>query len=316
MPTPNYTEDDLQNGIQDNAPVVPIDDANTVYNPNRKLTPDELVQKFYSVKEKEPELDQAKIERLQRMGRINQLGQGAKVLADIAGTALGANVRRRQPDTTAPALYQNYQTMLDKYKDQEDAYNIRDFQTKRQNAQFGLQRADRETAQEFANRRQAAIEKNNEARTALDNSKFLASLRQKQEALDNTKAYQKGRLGLEGEKVKIAKEKNDQGKEKPFDPVQVKDKFGNSVKLDQGQWDALYQSAMRDSEFTNGNLKAEISKYKDLPDGGVKQIARAYHDYNQQKEYKANEKAALEQHRQQASPVKTNSTKKVPTFFQ
>lgn len=312
MPTPNYTEDDFQNGIPGNAPVVPIENANAVYNPKRKLTPDELVQQFYSVKEKAPEVDNAKIDRLRRMGRLNQLAQGTKVLADIAGTAMGANVRKRQPDSTAPALFQSYQNALDKYKDQTDAYNLRDFSVKRQNAQLGLQRADKETAQEFANRRQAAIEKNNEAKTALENSKFLAGLRQKQEALNNTKAYQKGRLGIEGEKLKLAKEKNDLVKEKPFDPVQVEDKFGNSIKLDQGQWDNLYQSAMKDSEFTNGNLKAEISKYKDLPDGGVKQIARAYYDYKKNQEYNANERAALEKRRQE----KSTTTKKVPSFFQ
>lgn len=168
-------------------------------------THEELLQSFYDVKEKAPEVDQAKIDRLRRMGRLNQLAQGTKVLADIAGTAMGANVRKRQPDSTAPALFQSYQNTLDKYKDQTDAYNLRDFSVKRQNAQLGLQRADKETAQEFANRRQAAIEKNNEAKTALENSKFLLGLKQKQQQIDNLKAYQEARLKIDKEKLKIGK---------------------------------------------------------------------------------------------------------------
>ncbi|MDD2304505.1 MAG: hypothetical protein PHP53_07400 [Prolixibacteraceae bacterium] len=152
-------------------------------------THEELLQSFYDVKEKAPEIDQAKVDRLRRMGRLNQLAQETKVLADIAGTAMGANVRKRQPDSTAPALFQSYQNTLDKYRDQTDDYNLRDFSVNRQNAQYGIQRADKETAQDFANRRQAAIEKNNEAKTALENSKFLAGLRQKQQSIDNLKEH-------------------------------------------------------------------------------------------------------------------------------
>lgn len=287
MPTPNYTEDDFQNGIQANAPVVPIENASAVYNPKRKLTSDELIQQFYSVKEKAPEIDQAKVDRLRRMGRINQLAQGTKVLADIAGTAMGANVRKRQPDQTAPALFQSYQNMLDKYRDETDAYNLRDFSVKRQNAQFGLQRADADKARDLSNRRQAAIEKNNEAKTALENSKFLAGLRQKQEALNNTKAYQKGRLSIEGEKLKIAKEKKDKESDKPF---MVAGLNGQDIPLTQGEFRDLLAEATQAANKAGANspqfkdFQATMESFKDNPLEGQKNIVQRYYGWKKEQE--------------------------------
>jgi len=280
---------------------------------------DELVKKLYGMKVPEPVFDQDKADRLQKMGRINQVGRSLNVLGDIFGTAIGANTRRRQPDSTAPALYQSYQANLDKYKAEKDANILRDYDKDRQDIVYGIGRADRQEGIDISQKRFEAEQKVKEAQRELEWKKYLAGLTQKERDAAERSRHNKVSEGLSGAKLKIEEEKLKQTQDKPFDPVQVKDKFGNSVKLDQGQWDNLYQSAMRDSEFTNGNLKAEISKYKDLPDGGVKQIARAYHDYNLQKEYKANEKAALDQRRKEQSapkaqfnPDKAKKFKSVP----
>jgi len=70
----------------------------------KQRTTDELVQELYKKNIPEPTYDQDKEDRLRRMGRINNLGRVVNVLGDIFSTAQGANTRRRQPDTTSPAL--------------------------------------------------------------------------------------------------------------------------------------------------------------------------------------------------------------------
>ena len=303
MPNPAITEsEDYQDQFK-------IDQEQPAVNPS-----DELIKKLYGLKIPEPTYDQDKEDRLRRMGRINNLGRVVNVLGDIFSTAKGANTRRRQPDTTAPALYQAYQANLDKYKAEKDANLLRDYDKDRQDIIYQIGRNDRQEGIDYRNKVHEDSMKAQAAKNSLEWQKYLAGLKQKQDALDNTKDYQKKKLGLEGAKVKLQEDKLKQTQDKPFDPVQVKDKYGNSIKLDQGQWDNLYQNAMRDTEFTNGNLKAEISKYKELPDGGVKQIARAYYDYQKDKEFKAGEKAALERHRnaQTTSPVQTQIKPKLP----
>lgn len=176
----------------------PLDPAGNpvrvAYNPKRKLTTEEQVQQFYAAREKPPVFDQGKADRLQRMGRINQIGQGVKVLGDILGSALGANTKRSQPDQTAPALYQSYQNMLDRYEGQKEAFNYRDFQTKRDNARFGVGRADKNTATEQWNRRQTAIEKANEIKALQEQNKWESGQKNKEVDQEETKRYHSGML--------------------------------------------------------------------------------------------------------------------------
>lgn len=274
---------------------------------------DEILQRIYSKSVPEPVFDQAKADRLQKMGRINQMGRGIGVLGDMLATGLGAPIKRRQSDTVSNALYQSYSDNLDKYKSDQDIHSLRQYSKYLDDAKLGLSEERRAEQLDFQNRKQADWMKAKEADSKLNWAKWQADYDMKNKNLDLNTKKAKSDENYKNARLKIEQQKADKptaaeaAANKPFDPVQVKDKFGNSVKLDQGQWDNLYQSAMRDSEFTNGNLKAEISKYKDLPDGGVKQIARAYHDFKQQKEYQAGEKAALEQHRKEKGPVQ-------PTF--
>lgn len=274
-------------------------------------TADELLKKLYSMNVPEPTFDQGKEDRLKRMGRINQIGRGVNVLGDVLGTALGANTRRRQPDTTAPALYQSYQANLDKYKAEKDQNILRNYDKDRQDIITGIGRADRQQGIDIDQKRFEVEQAYKAKKDELEWQKYLAGLTQKERDAAERARHNKATEGVSGAKLKLDQDKLNQTKDKPFDPVQVKDKFGNSIKLDQGQWDNLYQSALRDSEFTGGNLKAEISKYKELPDGGVKQIARAYYDFQKEKEYKANEKAALDKRRNEQIPP-LNSTPKKP----
>lgn len=279
-----------------------INTSQVTQGAKRKPTADELLQKLYAKNVPEPTFDQDKADRLQRMGKINQLGRGANVLGDVLSVALGAKVRRRQPDQVAPALYKSYQANLDKYKAEKDGNLLRNYSKDIEDLRFGIGRADREDEMAYRDRRQTAAEKQAEGKNKLDWDKYMKGLSQKERD-----AAEKARHNRETERINSVKANKPTAAEiaadKPFDPVQVQDKYGKNVKLVQGEWDNLYQNAMRDKEFLDGNMKAEISKFKDLPDGGVKQIARAYYDFNKQKEYKAGEKAALDKHRQEQTPA-------------
>jgi len=181
--------EDYESG-QSNYPVVtPVKSNGVVYNPTNQLSRDELVEKFYKTREPAPVIDVAKIDRIQRMGRINQIGQGVKVLGDIFGSALGANTQRRQPDNTAPALYNSYQNMLDRYEGQKEAFNYRDFQAKRDNLRFGIGQANQDASNKLANRRQTEIERGNKIKSAQDYTKWEADQKNKKIDQDETAKY-------------------------------------------------------------------------------------------------------------------------------
>lgn len=309
MPNPAITESpEYKAQFQTEQPVNPVSKTQ------------ELINKYFNTKEEAPVLDQAKVERLQKMGRINTLGRGLNVLGDGLSLALGANVKRKAPDTTAPALYQSYENTLDQHTQEVKGYKQRQFQKSLNDIQFGIGRLDKETDQDYRERVQKANEEFRKVKNAQDLAKWEEEFKLKKEK--NASDIEKNKITGKAALIRANKTgaKTSGAEDKPFDPIQVTDKYGKSVKLDQGQWDNLYQSAMKDAEFTNGNLKAEISKYKDLPDGGVKQIARAYYDFNKSKELKQSEQGYLEQHRQEKAAQQQQATpktaKKVPSFFQ
>ena len=281
MPNPAITESpEYQDQFQTEQPVNPVSKTQ------------ELISKYFNTKEEAPVLNQAKVERLQKMGRINTLGRGLNVLGDGISLALGANVKRKAPDTTAPALYQSYENTLDQHTQEVKGYKQRQFQKSLNDIQFGIGRLDKETDQDYRERVQKANNEFKKVKNAQDLAKWQLDY-----DINKGKATESERHNKEMEKAAMIRAnktgiKASDTEDKPFDPVQVTDKFGKSVKLDQGQWDNLYQSAMKDADFTNGNLKAEISKYKDLPDGGVKQIARAYYDFNKTREMSKEKQAA------------------------
>jgi len=98
---------------------------------------EQLMRDFNSIREPAPVHDQAKEDRLVKMGRINQIGRGIGVLGDVLAMGLGGNVRRSQPDRVSPMLYQQYQAMMDKEKADQDSYKFRSYQNERAN--LGMQ---------------------------------------------------------------------------------------------------------------------------------------------------------------------------------
>lgn len=127
----------------------------------RKAKEDELVKRFYSTYEPVPVLDEKKLARLEKMGRINALGKGVSVIADALSAGMGGNVNRRNPDQTSPALYAAYQDTLDRHKDKTDIWNSRKYQEDQNKLMFEYGLIDKDRRNEKADRAQKERENYN-----------------------------------------------------------------------------------------------------------------------------------------------------------
>lgn len=140
---------------------------------------DALMQRLYSIKEPVPVIDQAKIDRLQRMGKINGIAQSANILGDMLALGLGANVRKRQPDRNAPMIYQQYEGLMDRNKAEKDAWNLRDTQNTRNNLIHGISEVHRKEAEKLADARLKAQSEHDKLLAEQNWKKFTLELGQK-----------------------------------------------------------------------------------------------------------------------------------------
>jgi hypothetical protein len=120
------------------APVsAPLQQAQQASNVPDYAKTDELHKRLYAINEPKPTLDLEKQARLQKMGKINQIGRGIGLMTDALSLGLGGQVKRRGPDNVSPAIYQSYQNSLDKFRDDTTAWGLRD--TARQRANIGME---------------------------------------------------------------------------------------------------------------------------------------------------------------------------------
>lgn len=239
-----------------------------------KARAEEQVKRFFSASIPEPKLDEKKLDRINRMGKINQLSKGVGVVGDILGLALGANVRKKAPDTETPRLMQEYQKTLDQYKGQQDIYDVRNFQKIREDAQFGLNRVDRDRADELANARLKASTEEARARANQDWQKFLINAglsEKKQQALES---HYKALENQGQQKIAISKTKADKtATGKPFNMVNLD---GKDVPLTQGEHRAALEEAMKTPGWTNQDLKGLLAGYENAPIEAEKNIVQRY----------------------------------------
>jgi len=130
----------------------PISNQSTVAVPVEQplSRAEQLMQQLYSTREAAPVHDQAKEDRLVRMGRINQIGRGIGVLGDVLTLGLGGKVNRSQPDRVQPMLYQQYQALMDKEKADQDSYKYRSYQNERANIGMELTQEQRKRQEKIA----------------------------------------------------------------------------------------------------------------------------------------------------------------------
>jgi len=303
-----------------NPAITESEDYKSQFNVDQPKTnqTDELIKKLYGLKVPEPVFDQDKADRLQKMGRINQVGRSLNVLGDFVGTAIGANIKRRQPDTTSPALYQSYQANLDKYKAEKDANILRDYDKDRQDIVYGIGRADRQEGIDISQRRFEAEQKIKQAQRELEWKKYLAGLSQKERQIAiqqqnaDSNRIRAERSGAKGE----AKEKP----EKPF--MQA-----GSGPLTELQTRNLYDEAEKYYGGSSSDyIKGMVASYSNQPLEGIKAIVAHY--LNDSKAQVNRQRIALGQGGKPSAkddinkpkPSTTQSapktTKKVPSFFQ
>lgn len=272
MPEPEERKDDFS--------YKPIGNQNlqgkAEYNPNRTVSPDELIQKLYSLRVPEPTFNQDKADRLQRMGRVNQLGRGVSVLGDMLATGLGAPIKRRNPDNVSPALVQSYLDNLDKYKAEKDANILRNYQKDIDDIRTGLSHSYREQATELARQKQADWMKAKEADQRLNYAKWSADW-----DLNRRKAGETERHNKESERIAAIRanktgQKSDK-KDKPYMQVGVQN-------LTEGEARQLYDEAISyynegkplDQNTTNTYLKGILAAFENNPVETKKEIVAHY----------------------------------------
>lgn len=287
MPIPSYTDEDIQNGIADNTSIKPISSGVSIQqavNPVSKTQ--ELINKYFNTKEEAPVFDQAKVDRLQRMGRINSLGRGLNVLGNGLSLALGANVKRSAPDTTAPALYQSYENTLDKYDQETKAYKNRQFQKSLNDIQFGISRLDKETDQDYRERVQKANDEFRKVKNAQDLAKWQLDFN-----INKDKATETARHNKEMEKSSMIRANKTGSKtEKPEKPFMVAGVNGRDVPLTQGQFRDLLAEATQAASKAGTNspqfkdFQATMEAFKDNPLEGQKNIVQRYYNWKKEQE--------------------------------
>ena len=256
--------------------------ANQVFQSTPDTTKaDELINKFYATREKAPVFNQDKSDRIQRMGRINQLGKGLGVVGDIISTGFGGNVKRRQPDTTAPALYNAFQSNLDKYEADKQAYDFRDFQKRLKDTQLGISRADKETEQAYRDRVQTSREKAAIDKATLDASKYATEKgfkeneeARKKKADETDAAYKKRMAYISESRAKAYANKKTSSTTKPY--MQVGDQD-----ITEGEARVLYEKALKYFKEQNPDsndpyFKAMMGSFENQPVETKKEIIAKY----------------------------------------
>lgn len=246
---------------------------------------DELVKRFYSAEPPKPSLDQGKLDRINKLGRINTISKGVNVLGDILSLGLGANVRKAGPDTVTPELARQYQATLDKYKGDKDIYEMRNFQKTREDALFGLNRADHDKANERADALLKAQTDAAKSKAQQDWTKFLAGLNAKDQDRAAKLKMAKERNNIDLQKLEFEKKKVAEGTEKPFNMVSYN---GIDKPLTQGEHRAMLAKAQSTSEFYNDDLKAQLSAYENSPLEGDKNIVQRFYQWQKAKDAKEN----------------------------
>lgn len=225
----------------------------------KKTEAQKLLDKIYSTNIPEPVFDQAKADRLQRMGRINQVGNGVSVLGDMLASGLGATVKRRQPDGVAAGLYQSFEQNLDKYKNDIDTYSLRKMSKNLDDAKLGLGEARRAEQLDFQNRKQADWMKAKEADNKLNWAKWSAEydLKQKNLELQREKAgadaaykntqSQTSRMNAESNRIRAEKAGASTQEGKKF--VLYEDNGKPLRELNPGEEERIVQLIMKDPEI-------------------------------------------------------------------
>lgn len=271
------------------------DEQETVQDSNP--TAEEITKRFFSLTPPKPEFDRAKAERLQKMSRLNSLGRGVNVLGDVLSLGLGANVRRRQPDTVAPGIFSTFEGMMDKYKGEKDAYRFQEYQKKLNDLQLGLGRRDKADAEAYRDKAHEDAMKAAAAKNALDWGKFEATYNQREKDIA-LKAQKQGQDAAHDEatlRLGYARLENDLNKyfdkQNKFMQIQVD---GQLINLQEGEFRGLLKEAVKSKAFTKDDLKAMMEGFQNNPLEATKNIVQRYAEWKAGKQNLTSQQPAID----------------------
>ena len=102
----------------------------------RPMTASERLQEFYkSVRPVKPVYDPNRVEEINRLKKMNSIGEGLKVLGDVFALAKGANLNKREPNTKNDRLTQAALDYMDRYNQLMTDWNYKDYAAKMKGAE-------------------------------------------------------------------------------------------------------------------------------------------------------------------------------------
>ncbi|MCL4484158.1 MAG: hypothetical protein M1445_16380 [Bacteroidetes bacterium] len=219
---------------------------------------EEYTKRFFSAELPKPKFDQAKADRLQKLQKVNQIVRGVGVMGDILSLGLGANVRKAAPDTTTSRLQQALQANMDKYANDQEMYDIRNFQKAREDAKFGISFEMRDEANKIKREGMAAKTENDKALAAQHEKEFevntgfkIADLTERKnyhQAMEDIYRKRGGKSGRTGGPTSIM---TSSGKKYQITPEEL------SYLTNEATGNEAIQS---DPKFSNWFTKTEITK--------------------------------------------------------
>ena len=278
IPTPSTQPEDLPTNPvpAPAAPTTVISDAPT-QEPISKT--DEILKRMYATREPAPVLDVQKQDRLRRMGNVNAIGRGVSLLSDALSLGLGGNVKRRAPDQMGPALYQNYQNMLDRYKGEQDQFNYRDVSNQRNNLRMELSDQYKKDADKLRREQMDIQAKIAAAKDQTERQRWMLQFDQKERDLAEREKQHKDDIKLGYSRIAASAKNKTTAEGKPFTQVSIN---GKDVNLTQGQHRGLLAEATASGAFTNEDLLATEAAYTNSPLEGEKNIIQRYLNWKKQ----------------------------------
>jgi hypothetical protein len=320
LPQPTYVQpEDVAGNTQDIAPqpvVAPVVPAPVVEAPQPSKS-DEILSKMYASREPAPVVDQAQIDRVQRMGRINSTGRSLGVLGDMLTLGLGGNVRRREPDRVAPALYSQYEGIMSKNKAEQDAWKLRDFKTQRDNWVLALNDESKKDGIRLRNAQMKAQGEREQRAADLKMAEFLD--KRTQDEKDRLyKVEQDAKKGArEDKRIAISQAKGNKGNGK--DPIVVQTSSGKNYTLSPEEYSRRIDEVVG-SEAIAKNPKyskyfTPVERMAEVPDsfGAMVKKGTGVFDYKWNKDASPKMRAQIsleqEEEKAKATPQTASNTK-------
>jgi hypothetical protein len=289
-PSPNLEDPEALKQFMDPG-IAPKVGAVQASAPSTSINPNAYLAGLFDKGPAAPTYSQENEKALLNMGKAQKVGDLLTLLGDVYGTVKGARVQPRQFTSSAPYL-QQILTNREKYRQQ-----MQDFQNQKYKSQIqaAMQQAKQANADRDFGQKAKQFERTQGLKedqfgvdklykgylvenglddNALNRDKFAEQIRQfgitsgqKQQQINQAGQ----RIGLEGEKVEIARDKTDKTKEqKVFTYANWR---GKELPIYEGDYRKLLEEGLRRQGQSDADIKTILARYAHQPTEEYKQIA-------------------------------------------